>query len=566
MGRRRNIVVIGGSAAGPKAAARARRLDQNAQITIIQKEPDLSMASCGYPYYVGGFFNERTKLLSTGSGILRNPDYYLNTKGILAKPLTEATTIDCSSKKVTCRNVFAGNSEFLVYDKLIIATGSITRMPDVHGRNLNGVTTLKSISDADFLRRVRDEGKVRRAVVIGAGLIGIETSEVLQMAGIRTTVVELLPQILSFLDTQLASLIEGHIREKGASVITNMGVTKFLGKNGSLVAVKLTNGMELPCELAVIATGVSPNVGLARNAGLRIGKAGGIVVDRYMQTSDPDIYAAGDCTEQYHLIIGRNRYVPYGDLANLQGRVAGENAVVGNEVTFPGTIQSGICKVFDYAAGATGLTEDMTKELGYDDTTAVIYAGLDKPGFMNGKTVISKMIVDNRSQKIIGFQCVGPGDVSKQVAQAAIAIQGGMAVKTLVNLDLPYAPPFAQAIDSFIACAHVMENKIKGRMRGITAEDVIQKLNRGDDMFLLDVRTPGEFEALRLGIGETLIPLGELRKRLNELPKHKTKEIIVYCKTSLRAYEAERIIEAHGWNNVAIMEGGIVAWTHSRAK
>jgi pyruvate/2-oxoglutarate dehydrogenase complex dihydrolipoamide dehydrogenase (E3) component/rhodanese-related sulfurtransferase len=394
----------------------------------------------------------------------------------------------------------------------------------------------------------------------------VETCEALQLADIEITVIELLPQILMFLDWQLARILENHIKSKAANVITGDGIAQFLGEDGALTAVKLSNGTELPCELAVIATGVRPNVELARRAGLTIGEAGGIVVDRYMQTSDPDIYAVGDCTEQHHLITQGASYAPLGDLANLEGRVAGENAVLGNRVTFPGTVQSGICKIFDYAAGSTGISETKARELGYNDITSVVTAGTDKPGFMRGRMLVSKMVVDNKSRRMIGFQCIGQGDVSKQVAQAAVAIQGKMRVEELVNLDLPYAPPFSLAIDNFIACAHVMENKLKGRFKGISAEEVKGKIDRNEDIYLLDVRGPDEFQASRLGVGETLIPLGMLRKRLDELPGDKDKEIITYCKISLRGYEAALVLESHGWRNVKVMEGGIAAWPYAREK
>jgi NADPH-dependent 2,4-dienoyl-CoA reductase/sulfur reductase-like enzyme/rhodanese-related sulfurtransferase len=566
MTKQKRIVVIGGSAAGPKAAARARRLDQDAEIIVLQKDLDLSMASCGYPYYVGGFFDDRNQLLSTSVGVIRSPQYYLNAKGIDARVHTEAMDIDRDRKTVTCRNLMKEQAEILEYDKLILATGSIANIPNVPGKDLKGITTLKSMEDADLLRHIGDEGKIKRAVVIGGGLIGVETCEALHLAGIEITLIEVLPQILMFLDWQLAKILENHIKSKAANVITGNGVARFLGEDGALTAVKLSNGTELPCELAVVAIGVRPNVDLARRAGLTIGEAGGILVDQYMQTSDPDVYAVGDCTEQRHLVTGGQTYAPLGDLANLEGRVAGENVILGNVTTFPGTVQSGICKIFDYAAGSTGLSETKARESGYDDITSVVIAGTDKPTFMKGRMLVSKMVVDNKSQKIIGFQCIGLGDVSKQVAQAAMAIQGHMTVKDLVNLDLPYAPPFTLAIDNFIACAHVMENKLKGLFKGISAEEMKEKLDRHDDIYLLDVRGPDEFEAVRLGVGETLIPLGMLRKRMNELPEDKDKEIIVYCKISLRGYEAALIMESQGWRNIRVLEGGIMAWPFPREK
>jgi NADPH-dependent 2,4-dienoyl-CoA reductase/sulfur reductase-like enzyme/rhodanese-related sulfurtransferase len=422
------------------------------------------------------------------------------------------------------------------------------------------------MKDADFLRKVRDEKKIKKAVIIGGGLIGIETCEALQLAGIEITVVELLPQLLTFLDWELAKLVENHVKSKGANVITNNGIAEFLGENGKLTAVKLQNGTELACELAVVAIGVTPNVKLAKEAGLKIGKLGGINVNKYMQTSDKDIYAVGDCVETVNRITGKKVLAPYGDLANLQGRVAGENAASENCVTFPGTIQTGICKVFDYSAGSTGLSETIAKKLGYSDIITVINASPDKPGYMEGKLLVTKLIADRKTGKLLGAQCIGPGNVSKQIAQWAMAIQGKLTIEDLVNADLPYAPPFSLAIDHFIATAHVMQNKIKSRLKGISCTEVREKVLSNEKPFLIDVRGPDEFEQMRLGVGETLIPLGALRKRLKELPEDKNKEIICYCKISLRGYEAALVLEGNGWKNVKVMEGGVMAWPYPREK
>ncbi len=563
---KRRIIVIGGSAAGPKAAAKARRIDNDAQITILQKDADLSMASCGYPYYVGGYFDDRNMLLSTPTGVTRNPMFYLNAKDIEAKVNTEVTAIDREGRSLSFRNIVTGETGTMEYDRLVIATGSIPRMPPVPGADLEGITTLQSMKDADFLRNVRDEGKIKKAVVVGGGLIGIETCEALQLAGIEITVIELLPQLLTFLDWELAKLVENHVKSKGANVITENGIAAFLGENGRLAAVKLQNGTELPCELAVVAIGVRPNVKLAQAAGLKIGELGGIEVNEYLQTSDPDIYAVGDCIETVSRITGKKVLAPYGDLANLQGRVAGENAASSNCVTFPGTIQTGICKVFDYAAGSTGLSETAAGRLGYGDIITVINASPDKPGFMEGKLLITKLVADGKTGRVLGAQCIGPGNVSKQIAQWAMTIQGGLTVEDIVNADLPYAPPFSLAIDHFIATAHIMQNKMKGRLKGISCRVVREKVLAGEKPFLIDTRGPDEFEEMRLGIGETLIPLGALRKRFNELPEDKNKEIICFCKISLRGYEAALAIEGNGWKNVRVMEGGIMAWPYPREK
>ncbi len=566
MTEKRKILVIGGSAAGPKAAAKARRIDNDAQVVILQKDADLSMASCGYPYYVGGFFNDRNQLLCTPTGAVRNPMFYLNAKDIEAKVHTEVTAIDRKNKTVSLKNLDSRESGTMPYDKLVIATGAVPRMPPVPGVDLAGITTLQSMKDADFLRSVRDEGRIKKAVVIGGGLIGIETCEALQLAGIEITVIELLPQLLTFLDWELAKLVENHVKSKGANVITDNGIAAFLGEDGRLSGVKLQNGTELPCELAVVAIGVRPNVKLAKEAGLKIGELGGIDVNEFMQTSDPDIYAVGDCVETTSRITGKKVLAPYGDLANLQGRVAGENAASTNCVTFPGTIQTGICKVFDYAAGSTGLSETAAKRLGMNDILTVINASPDKPGFMEGKLLVTKLIADSQTGRILGAQCIGPGNVAKQIAQWAMAIQGKMTVEDLVNADLPYAPPFSLAIDHFIATAHLMQNKMKGRLKGISCREVREKLQAGEKPFIIDTRGPEEFEEMRLGIGETLIPLGALRKRLKELPEDKNREIICYCKISLRGYEAALALAGSGWKNVKVMEGGIMAWPYPREK
>jgi len=311
---------------------------------------------------------------------------------------------------------------------------------------------------------------------------------------------------------------------------------------------------------------VSPNTRLAREAGLDIGKTRGILVNDHMRTSDPDIYAAGDCVESANLITGAKVHAPYGDLANLQGRVAGENAATGDGATFPGVVQSGICKIFDYSAGSTGLSEEAARAAYADDVETAVNASTDIPGFMSGKLLVTKLVVKRSDGRILGAQCIGPGDVGKQIAIWAVAVRGGLTIDDMVNADLPYAPPFSLAIDHSVATAHIMQNKLKGRMKGISAVEVRHKLDSGETPFILDARGPDEYEQTRLGIGEHLMPLGALRGRLGELPADKGKEIICFCKISLRGYEAARVLEGRGWTNVRVMEGGIAAWPYPREK
>ncbi len=560
----KKIIVVGGSAAGPKTAAKARRLDESAEIIMFQKSPDLSMASCGYPYFVGGFFDDRNKLLCTPTGVVRDPKFYWNAKGIDARVNMEITSINKDKKTVSYKNLISGEQGEESYDKLVIATGATPNLPRIPGVELEGISTLQSMKDADYLRAIRDQGSIKKAVVIGGGLIGIETLEALNLAGIELTMIELLPQLLTFLDWDMAKLIENYLKTK-ANVITKNGVAEFLGENGKLVGVKLQNGTEMPCELAVVAIGVRPNIQLAKDAGITIGEQGGIKVDEFMQTSEKDIYAVGDCCEIKNIILNKSVLAPFGDLANLEGRIAGRNIIEGNVKAFPGTIQTGICKIFDYGVGSTGVSETKAKEAGID-YISIVNASPDKPGFMEGKLLITKVLAKKGTGEIIGAQCLGPGDVSKQLAIWATAIKGKLTAEDLSNNDLPYAPPFSLAIDHSIASAHILQNKMDGYFEGINAVELKKLLDDDIPLYSLDVRGPDEYEETRLGIGEILIPLGMLRKRMNELPEKKDALIVVYCKISLRGYEASRILVANGYTNVKVLEGGVVSWPFAKEK
>lgn len=560
----KRILIVGGVAAGPKAAARARRLDPDASITILQRSNDLSMASCGYPYYIGGAFDEREKLLSTPVGTVRTPAFFEKAKGVEARVGTEVTAIDPDGHTVTVQAVEGGAEETLAYDKLILATGAEPVTPPIPGVELDGISTLWSLEDTDYLRGVCDNGTARRAVVVGGGLVGMEMCEAFLRRGLETTVVEMLPHVLNFLDEELARLVEKHARAKGAAILTGRRVTEFVGEGGRLTAVKLEDGTEIPAEVAVLSTGVKPRTELAARAGLEVG-AEGLVVNEYMQTSHPDIYAAGDCCEIPHLVSGKAVHVPFGDLANLEGRVAGQNAVLGNSATFPGTLMTGICKIFDYTAGSTGLAEGAAREAEFTDISTALIAIPERPTYLGAKPVILKLVADNRTGRLLGMQGVGPGDVSRRVAAAATALHGKLTVAQLVNADLPYAPPYSNALDALITAAHALENKMQGRMTGISSTELKRRLDAGETPFLLDVRTEQEYDDFRLGRGETLIPLGALRQRVRELPQEKDAEIIAYCKVSLRGYEAATVLRQQGYSNVKVLEGGLIAWPYELA-
>jgi len=563
---RKTYVIIGGSAAGPKTASKIRRMAPDAEIIMIQKGKYLSMASCGFPYFIGGVFNDPNQLIATPTGAQRNPEFFSNVKNIKALTSTEVTAIDKKAKNVTMLNLETGKESIQKYDKLFIATGASAIVPNLPGKDLEGVTTLQSMEDAMYLKTQLTGGTLRKAVIVGGGLIGIETCEALQLGGVQITVVEMLDQVLSFLDWEMAKHVENHIRANGSDVITGCGVSEFLGKDGKVTGVKLSDGRTLDCDLAVVSIGVRPNSRLAKDAGLDIGQRGGIAVNTFMQTSDADIYAGGDCVEVTNLVTHEKSLWPMGDAANLEGRVAAQNMVLGNNVEYDGMIGTGICKVFEYVAGSTGLSEKQAAKLGYSNIMTAIQAAPDKPGFMGAKPVLIKLVADRTTCRLLGMQAIGTGDVSKRLAIGAMAIHGKMHVYDLVNLDLPYAPPFSPAIDNFIIAAHVLQNKCLGRMEGISAMAVKAQLDAGKKPFILDVRGADEFEVMRLGVGEVLIPLGTLRTNLHKLPEDKTAEIIVYCKISLRGYEAYCCLKAKGYTNVKVMEGGILGWPYPREK
>jgi len=562
----KKIVIIGGSAAGPKVASKARRLDQEAEITMIQKGKYLSMASCGYPYYVGGVFDNRNMLISTPTGVQRDPTFFSKVKDIKAIVNTEVKSIDRSAKMVAAENLETGEQIKIPYDKLVITTGSTPFVPNLPGIDLEGITTLQSMEDAEYLKQIVVEKKIEKAVIVGGGLIGIESCEALKLAGFEVTVVEMLDQVLPFLDWEMAKLVENYMVSKGMQISTSTAVTGFAGEDGKLKGVKLDDGSQIDCDLAVIAIGVRPNTKLAKEAGLEIGQKGGITVNRFMQTNDQSIYAAGDCVEVTNLVTHNKQHFPMGDLANLEGRVAAQNVVCGNIVDFEGVVGTGICKIADYTAGATGLSEKMARAEGYSNIVTAIHASPDKPGFMGAKPLIIKMIADKTTGKFLGMQAVGLGSVAKRVAMAAVALQGHLSISQMVNLDLPYAPPFSPAIDNFIAAVHVIENKWLNKMTGISCREVKSKVDAGEDFLLLDVRGPAEYEQMRLGIGEELIPLGTLRNNLGKLPRDKDKEIVVYCKISLRGYEASCFLISQGYTNVKVMEGGVITWPFKREK
>lgn len=551
-----NIVVIGANAAGAKAASKAKRINPKAEVTVIDRSNFISYGACGIPYFVSDAVEDVKELMSTAVGVVRDHHFFKKVKGVTVKTNTEIIAIDRSAKTVCLRNVQSSQETTLPYDRLILATGSSPFIPRIKNVALANVLTVKSIEDAELLKSLAVHGS--RACIVGGGLIGLETAEALRHKGMQVTVIEMRDQMLpGVLDREMAALVEKQLKQQGVTVMTGSAVSGLVGEL-AVEAVQIGN-KQIPADLVVLAPGVTPNVELARGAGLEIGVTGAIAVDKRQCTSDPDIYACGDCCETTHLITGKKVFIPLGSTANKQGRVAGINAA-GGEATFAGVIGTSILRVFNINAGKTGLTEAEAKSCGFDVET-VLSPSHDKAHFFPGaKPIVLKLVAERNSGRILGLQAVGEGKVDKRLDAAATAITFGATAEQVAQLDLAYAPPYSAAMDNLIVAADILKNKLAGHARGISAHEVKRMLDDGDDFILLDVRSPAEFGEVCIK-GAKLIPLGILREKLHELPKDK--EIITYCKISLRGYEAQKILDAAGFENTKFLDGGILAWPYA---
>lgn len=549
------IVVIGANAAGAKAASKAKRINPKADVTLIDRGSFISYGACGIPYYVSDTVADVKELMSTPVGVVRDANFFKKVKGITVKTSTEVTRIDREAKVVHLLEASSPEKSFLEYDRLILATGSSPFIPKINNVDLLNILTVKSIEDAELLKNCAISGDT--ACVVGGGLIGLETAEALQQKGMRVTVIEMQDQLLpGVLDREMAFLVEKQLRLQGVKIMTGCRVTGFGGKTA--VEKVLIGDHELSADLVVLAPGVTPNVGLARDAGLDIGITGAIAVDTRLCTNDPDIYACGDCCETTHLITGKKVHIPLGSTANKQGRVAGINAA-GGEASFSGVIGTSILRVFNINAGKTGLTETEARSNGFDIETTLSPAH-DKAHFFPGaKPIVLKLIAERKTGRILGLQAVGEGAVDKRLDVASTAITFHATADQLSQIDLAYAPPYSAAMDNLIVAADIMKNKLAGHAKGISPHEVKRKFDEDDDFILLDVRSPAEHEEIGIE-GAKLIPLGMLREKLDELPRDK--EIIAFCKVSLRGYEAQKILDAAGFNNTKFMDGGILAWPY----
>jgi NADPH-dependent 2,4-dienoyl-CoA reductase/sulfur reductase-like enzyme/rhodanese-related sulfurtransferase len=555
-----NILIIGGVAAGPKTACRLKRLNPEARITIVDQDSLISYGGCGIPYYVSGDVSDEKELRSTSFHAVRDPLFFENAKGVGVLTRTRATAIDRKAKQVAVTNLDSGEEQTLAYDRLVLCTGSQPNRVPIPGADLPGVYLISDLHQAIAIKEQIAKGKVGRVVVIGGGPIGVEMAESFgDLWGLDTTIVELMPQLLPrIVDPILARMLDKHLTDHGITIFTDEKV-QAINQEGESYRV-VTDKRELPADLIVMAVGVRPRSELARSAGLLVGPTGGVVVNSRLQTSDPAIYAAGDCIETNHLVSGKRVCAPFGSLANRQGRVVADN-LAGIPSLFPGVINSFIMKAFDIAIGATGMSLETALADGFD-ADRVFTAQSDRAHFFPTQAIIPlAMVFDRRSRKVLGVQGFGPmGDaVLARLDAAAGLIAKGALVEDFINLEMAYAPPFATALDALNATANVAENALAGRLRTVEMEAFLawmEDQTLHPDWLALDIRHPNEAGLFKEAFADRwlTIPYVEVRARREEVPSDRN--LIIICDAGTRSYEVQSFLDSIGKRNTLVLGGG----------
>ena len=557
----KKILVIGGVATGPKAAARARRRDPDAEITIIEKGPLLSYAGCGMPFYIERTVGAFSELLSTGRGVLRDRNYFKRRKDVEGRCTTEAIKINRDSKTVTVKDLLKDRTCDLSYDKLVLATGAIPLMPQIEGINLDGVYRLHNPMDAKAIRQELESG-IKKIVIIGGGLIGLEICGAFVSWGCEVAIVEMMNHLApALLDEDMALLLENYLTNEGVKILTSSRVDQLIGdSSGRVIGVLTSMGEKIEASMVVVAVGVKPNVELAKKAGIEIGETGAIKVNEFLQTSDPNIYAGGDCVENHCIITNKKIYVPLGSTANKHGRIIGDN-VTGGETSFPGITSTTAFRVLDFNVGTTGLNTLEAKRQDYDIVTAVAPKDDCAHYYPENRPIIIKLVADRKTSKILGAQIIGKGEGIKRIDVVASVLRFGGSVKDIVDLDLGYAPPFSTAIDPVAHAANILRNKIEGLAYGISSPELKDKLTNNKELVLLDVRSKKEIQEQPFNDPRIKhISISEIRSRFKELPKDK--EIVIFCRTSVRAYEAQRFLSSRGFEDVKFLDGSLDAWPY----
>ncbi|MDF4899700.1 FAD-dependent oxidoreductase [Vibrio parahaemolyticus] len=547
------ILIVGGVAGGASAAARARRLSEDAEIIMFERGSFVSFANCGLPYHIGGDIKDRSKLL------LQTPESFLARFNVDVRVMNEVVSINRQDKTVTIKNLLDESEYVESYDFLLLSPGAGPIVPPITGLDNPLTHSLRNIPDMDRIIETIQMNKPEHATVVGGGFIGLEMMEAFHQLGIKTSLIEMADQVMTPVDREMAGFAHAEIRDKGVDLklgvalesvkfVPNEHVASFDSgeseKHQHLegeLELTLNNGEKLTTDILIMAIGVRPETKLAQEAGLQIGALGGIYTNEYMQTSDPSIYAVGDAIEEKDFVTGEQTLVPLAGPANRQGRMAADN-MLGRKETYQGTQGTAICKIFDLAVASTGKNEKQLKRAGIAYDKVYVHTASHASYYPGAEVVSFKMLFDPKSGKILGAQAVGKDGIDKRIDVMAVAQRAGMTVEQLQHLELTYAPPYGSAKDVINQAAFVANNIIKGDATAIHYDEID---NLTEDQILLDVRNPGELESVGYLEGAINIPVDQLRHRMCELPKDK--EIVIYCQVGLRGNVAYRQLVNNGY-------------------
>ncbi|HVK10914.1 MAG TPA: FAD-dependent oxidoreductase [Gemmataceae bacterium] len=542
------LVIVGGVAGGASAAARARRLAEDAEIVVFERGPDVSFANCGLPYYIGGEIAARDKLLVV------TPERLRERFNLDVRPRASVEAIDRAAKTVRVRDLATGREYAERYDKLILAPGAAPMKPPIPGIDRPGVFTLRTLQDTDRIKAAVDAGATS-AVLLGAGFIGLELAENLVRRGVATTVVQRDRQVLTPFDPEITRVIEDHLRDKGVELILGQTAEAIESGAGGL-AVRLQDGRAVPAGLVVVGIGVRPENRLAVEAGLAVGPHGGIRVNESLQTSDPDIYAVGDAIEVTDFVRGGPVQVPLAGPANRQGRLAAAHAL-GHRARYRGTQGTAILRVFDKTAAMTGASEKVLRRSGRPFRKAYVHPAHHAGYYPGAEAMTLKLLFDPDTGGLLGAQAVGGAGVDKRIDVLAVALQAGMTVYDLEEMELAYAPQFGSAKDPVNMLGFVAAGLLRGHHPQIDAEALAT-----GEYFILDVRTPTEFVAGHVP-GAVNIPVDDLRARLAEVPRDRP--VAAYCQVGMRGYLATRILRHAGFEAFNV-GGGFQTYRTVRAE
>ena len=546
-------LVIGGVAGGATAAARLRRMDENADIILFERGKYVSYANCGLPYYIGGVIAERDKLF------VQTVEGFTTRFNIDIRPEQEVTAIHPKDKTVEVKNLGTGQTYTESYDKLVLSPGAEPLRPGIEGINSKKIFTLRNVPDTDTIKNYVDQNKPRHAVVVGGGFIGLEMAENLHDLGINIAVVEMANQVMAPLDYSMAAIVHQQLIDKKVDLRLEDGVSRF-EETSKGILVHLRSGKQIATDLVILSIGVRPETRLAKEAGLTIGSLGGIAVNDYMQTSDPDIYALGDAVEVINPVTGKPALIPLAGPANKQGRIVADNIVFGNRETYKGTIGTSIAKVFDLTVAAAGANAKLLKREGIAYRSSYTHSA-SHAGYYPGAVPMSiKILFSPEDGKLLGAQIVGFDGVDKRIEMLAQVIQRKGTVYDLTELEQAYAPPYSSAKDPVNMAGYVAENILTKKVEIIGWRDIARL---SSETILVDVRTADEYSLGSIP-GAINIPVDELRSRLSELPKNRP--IVVTCAVGLRGYLAYRILVQHGYKDVRNLSGGYKTWSIATAK